>query len=296
MAGHTHITGGALSITVLLCALAGGCSAQAPTAPERVGAAAIIGPTEMPPSSPAGTSASASVHAKVRTSHNFDLLEGTVRLTLADGSALWGTYHGAAGVPMGKPRASLEGTVTGGTGLFAGAGGSLSGTGVGGFAGDGEFSVALRAAVATGDGESLDFRAALKGTSTSTCTRPHRRGWRWTARATPRAWPAPPATLNTIWAPKSARSSSNSTHASRPALCPRRGDLRFPLLASALHRLSRLVAAYGDRAGLDAAKRPAHGPRRDGPAPDLVAKPQSHIQQRLAADQWHDPSLAAMAP
>ena len=171
MAGHTHISGGAVPITVLLCALGAGCSAQAPTAPERVGAAAIIGPTEMPPSSPAGTSASASVHAKARTSHNFDLLEGTVSLTLADGSALWGTYHGAASIPSsGQPRASLEGTVTGGTGLFAGAGGSLSGTGVGGFAGDGVFSVTLRAAVATGDGESLDVRVALKGTSTSTCT------------------------------------------------------------------------------------------------------------------------------
>jgi hypothetical protein len=171
VAGHTHITDGALSITVLLCALAGGCSTQAPTAPERVGASAIIGPTEMPASSPAGASAPASVHAKARTSHNFELLEGTVRLTLADGSALWGTYHGAASIPSsGKPRASLEGTVTGGTGLFAGAGGSLSGTGVGGFAGVGEFSVALRAAVATGEGESLDVRAALSGTSTSTCS------------------------------------------------------------------------------------------------------------------------------
>ena len=36
--------------------------------------------------------------------------------------------------------------------------------------GDGEFSVALRAAVASSDGESLDVRATLKGTSTSTCT------------------------------------------------------------------------------------------------------------------------------
>ena len=54
MAGHTHITGGALSITALLCASAAGCSAQAPTAPEHIGAAAITGPADMPASSPAG--------------------------------------------------------------------------------------------------------------------------------------------------------------------------------------------------------------------------------------------------
>ena len=171
MAGPTHITGGALSITVLLCVSIAGCSAQAPTAPERVGSAALIGPTEIPPPSPAATSTSVSVHAKTRASHSYDLLEGTITLTLPDGSALWGTYHGVASIPSsGQPRATLEGTVTGGTGLFAGAAGSLSGRGTGGFAGDGEFSVALRAAVSMRDGESLDVRATLKGTSTSTCT------------------------------------------------------------------------------------------------------------------------------
>ena len=171
MAGHTHITGGASSITALLCTLVAGCNAQTPTAPERVGSAAIIGSTEMPPSSPAATSASASVHAKARTSYHLNLLEGTVTLTFADGSALWGTYRGAASIPSsGPPRASLDGIVTGGTGLFAGAGGTLSGTGTGGFAGDGEFSVALRVAVSTSDGAPMDVRATLKGTSTSTCT------------------------------------------------------------------------------------------------------------------------------
>ena len=69
-----------------------------------------------------------------------------------------------------NPRASLEGVVTGGTGLFAGATGSLNGKGTGGFAGDGEFPVALRATVSTRDGGLLDLRARLKGTSTSTCT------------------------------------------------------------------------------------------------------------------------------
>ena len=79
-------------------------------------------------------------------------------------SALWGTYHGAASIPSsGQPRASLEGTVTGGTGLFAGASGSFSGTGMGGFAGDGVFSVTLRATVSTRDGGSLDVRAQTEG-------------------------------------------------------------------------------------------------------------------------------------
>ncbi len=171
MAGRPHITGSGVVIHVVLCALVAGCSAQAPMAPGRVGSAAIIGPTDALVSSLAETSASAPVHARTRTSHTFELFEGTVTLTLADGSAIWGTYHGTANVPgSGQPRATLEGAVTGGTGLFAGATGDLTGTGTGGFANDGEFSVALRAAVSTGDGASLDVRVALRGISTSTCT------------------------------------------------------------------------------------------------------------------------------
>lgn len=171
MAGRPHIPGCVLVVSAVLCALLAGCSAQAPTAPERVDSAAIIGPIDAPGSSLAEAMAAVPVQAGARSSHTFELLEGTVTLTLADGSAIWGTYHGTATVPSsGQRRATLEGVVTAGTGLFAGARGGLSGTGIGGFAGDGEFSVALHVAVSTGDRVTHDMRVVLRGISTSTCT------------------------------------------------------------------------------------------------------------------------------
>lgn len=170
MAGCPHIPGRVLVSSLVLCALVAGCSAQAPTAPERVDSAALIRPTDVPASPLAETSVSVPVQARAQTSHTFQLLEGAVTITLADGSAIWGTYHGTATVPSsGQRRATIEGVVTGGTGPLAGATGGLSGTGTGGFAGDGEFSVALRAAFSTGDGVSHHMRVALRGVSTSTC-------------------------------------------------------------------------------------------------------------------------------
>lgn len=170
MAGRPHFAGRVVTLFVV-CLVFAGCSGQAPTAPEPMGAAANIGQADALVSPLAKTSPSPPVHAKTRTSRSYDLLEGAFTMTLADGSEIWGTYHGAATVPSsGQSRATLEGVVTGGTGLFAGTTGDLTGTGTGGFVDDGEFSVALRAAVVRGNGTSVDVRAALKGISTSTCT------------------------------------------------------------------------------------------------------------------------------
>jgi hypothetical protein len=172
VARRHHITGRVLVIHVVLCALIAGCSAQAPTAPGHVGTAAINSPSDALVSSPAETSASAPVQLRAaRTSNTFQLLDGKFTLTLADGSTIWGTYHGTAAVPSaGQPRATLEGVVTGGTGRFAGATGGLSGTGTGGFAGDGDFLVALRATVSKGNGVSFELPVVLRGVSTSTCS------------------------------------------------------------------------------------------------------------------------------
>jgi hypothetical protein len=115
--------------------------------------------------------AASPVRPLTRTSRTLELLEGIVTITLADGSTLSGTYHGTNTIPSSGPaRATLDGVLTGGTGEFAGAKGTLSGTGTGGFSDDGPFSVALRAIGSTGNGVPLDVRASLKGTSTSACT------------------------------------------------------------------------------------------------------------------------------
>jgi hypothetical protein len=92
-------------------------------------------------------------------------------LTLSDGSTIWGTYHGTATVPsVGQSRATLEGEITGGTGMFAGATGSLDGTGVGGLVNDGEFSVKFYATASTANEKSLAVAVTLNGISSSTCT------------------------------------------------------------------------------------------------------------------------------
>ena len=171
MTRRHHIPGCVLLVSAVFCALLAGCGAQAPTVPERVDSAAIIGAIDAPGSALAETGAAVPVQAGAPTSPTFELLEGTITLTLADGSAIWGTYHGTATMPSsGQHRATLEGVVTAGTGQFAGARGGLSGTGIGGFTGDGEFSVALRVAVSTGNRMTRDMRVVLRGISTSTCT------------------------------------------------------------------------------------------------------------------------------
>lgn len=170
MAGTAPFRRRVLGITVAACVAVAGCSGQAPTAPDRVGAAAVVLPSNSPTSLSANT-VTAEPKAKVGTSLAFDLLEGTVTLTLADGSELRGRYRGSAVRPSsGQPRATFDGVVTGGTGFLSGASGTLSGTGTGGFVDDGKFSVALRAAIATVKGGPLDMRVTLRGVSTSTCT------------------------------------------------------------------------------------------------------------------------------
>jgi len=124
-----------------------------------------------PLASLAEAGAPATAQGIARTSYTVNLLEGTMSLSLSDGSTIWGTYRGTATVPsVGQSRATLEGEVTGGTGRFAGATGSLQGAGIGGIANDGEFSMRLRATVSTADGHPLELPVALNGISRSTCT------------------------------------------------------------------------------------------------------------------------------
>ena len=171
MARRPHAVGCVVITSVVACVLAAGCGAQAPTAPAPVSSAPLLGPSDAPVSPLAGSKQPTAVHKRVRDPFTFDLLEGTVTVTLADGSAMWGTYQGTANVPAsGQSRATLAGTLTGGTGRLSGATGDIVGNGTGGFANDGEFAVALRAAVVTSDGQPLDLRLALRGVSTSTCT------------------------------------------------------------------------------------------------------------------------------
>jgi hypothetical protein len=147
-----------------------GCAAQSPAAPDRAAPPAIAGSVEAL-ASLAEAGAPTVQQGRVRTSYSVDLLEGTMSLTLADGTTMWGMYRGTATVPsVGQSRATLEGEVTGGTGMFAGATGTIEGAGIGGFVNDGEFSVRLHATVSMANGHSREVSVALNGISTSTCT------------------------------------------------------------------------------------------------------------------------------
>ena len=87
-----------------------------------------------------------------RSDKGFDLGGGTFTFTTPDGD-LSGTYAGHASSPLaGKPRTSLDLTVTGGTKSFRGAAGSLTGDGSGAFLGDGDFALALRGSISTPSG------------------------------------------------------------------------------------------------------------------------------------------------
>jgi hypothetical protein len=147
-----------------------GCRAASPAAPDRAAPPAVAASVAALPSL-VEASATAVPQGRARTSYSVDLLEGTISLTLSDGTTIWGTYRGTATVPsMGQSRATLDGEVTGGTGLFAGATGTINGAGMGGFVNDGEFSVTLHATVSLAHGDSRVVRVALSGISTSTCT------------------------------------------------------------------------------------------------------------------------------
>lgn len=155
-----------VALVSALCLAA--CGQQAPTAPEPVLDVSSAPPGGVTPSNPAAIAPAA---AKARRVVNrYDLLNGVWTIALSGGPTLSGTYGGDATSPSsGQPRATIEGSVTAASPGGESAAGSLSGTGMGAFAGEGEFSVALRALVARGSG-STEVRVTLRGVATVSCT------------------------------------------------------------------------------------------------------------------------------
>ncbi len=177
MAGRSNARGRAFGIVALLAAAVAGCSAQSPLAPDPVSAAPVAAPinvTALPGNAALAAPAlspAVKTKAKARFTFRFDMLKGDLTLVFGDGSAIMGSYSGVALNPTtGQPRATLEGAVTSGTGIFTGATGTFSGVGTGGFAGTGEFTVSLRGDVTRANGRTVDLRVTLKGTVASICT------------------------------------------------------------------------------------------------------------------------------
>ena len=104
-----------------------------------------------------------------RTVHEFSVLAGAFLLTTDAGDTIVGIYAGEALVALpGQDRASLRLTVTGGTGIFNGASGSLTGEAIGAFTGDGDFLLVLSGSVAT-TAQLVDFHVSVKGASVASC-------------------------------------------------------------------------------------------------------------------------------
>jgi hypothetical protein len=152
---------------MVLVALATACNSGQVVAPGPIGssinasrgqAAGISAPYELVASSDA------------RSVDTFGLDAGTFTLTFAGGQ-ITGSYEGQAGVPSsGRSYAVLDLEVTGGTGVFQGATGNLTGVGTGAFAGEGDFSLSLDGLVSTtAQPGGFSLRMKIRGSASGSC-------------------------------------------------------------------------------------------------------------------------------
>ena len=98
-------------------------------------------------------------------------LAGTFAVSNDAGDSLTGTYSGTAtSSPGTTEQALLTLQITGGTGVYAGAGGTASGEGYGAFSGEGTFSLSARGDAVLGSGKHAQITLNLAGTSVATCS------------------------------------------------------------------------------------------------------------------------------
>jgi len=143
-------------------AAASACSSAGPTAPDRPAAAARPGAA-----SPAWSPAAVAVHTGTT---EVDLSGGTFTFAMSATDSISGTYTGKVAISSTKPpAASLDMQVTGGTGLFAGAAGSLSGDGAGAFLAEGAFQLSVRGSLSTTADPGVRFRSYVEGSSSFRC-------------------------------------------------------------------------------------------------------------------------------
>lgn len=147
-----------------------------------IGLGAVMGCGRTSPVSP--TSAAASVSqpvviagpapatggAMTRRATGFPIVSGTFTIASDSGDGLTGTYTGTSFVSAGAPeRALLNLQISGGTGAYAGASGSMGATGVGAFTGEGPLTVDLKGDALV-HGKHLPLRIGLVGTSSVSCS------------------------------------------------------------------------------------------------------------------------------
>ena len=159
--------------SVLALSSALGCSQSAPTAPTptAVAASPVASATSVSGSAAGGTSVGSSSLAASSASHSVDLSGGTFRVTTTSSDQLTGTYTGRATVPQSRPATvTFDLRVTGGSGAFQGASGTLRGDGTGAFAGEGTFSLSLKGPLSlAGKPGSSNVQTDISGTARTSC-------------------------------------------------------------------------------------------------------------------------------
>jgi hypothetical protein len=128
----------------------------------------MVSPTAAIERQPAGSMSVAGVAHPVV---GIALVGGRFTMSTSTVDFVEGNYTGSVSTAGSPPfQASIEITVAGGGGQFAGASGSLQGTGSGAFAGEGPFELSLKGAISRpGRSNDAPFRVDFHGTSLVAC-------------------------------------------------------------------------------------------------------------------------------
>ena len=154
------VVGSALFVFGL--AAAAGCGGSSPTAPSASATAAASTASAnhaSPPSSvrpDGGPVVTTSLHG------SFDIHNGS-------GDGVSGTYSGTGVSSGGSEQAFLSMQITGGTGIYAGATGSVDALGSGAFSGEGTYSLSARGDALLDGGKHAQITFNLSGTSAASC-------------------------------------------------------------------------------------------------------------------------------
>ena len=162
----------ALATLTLLCGPAtAACTGSGPTAPDSIDLGVVSSTARSAPNVPGpdafNLTAESSPDVRLPTT---TIVGGTLRLTAANGDVLTATYTGQVTITARSSDASLDLQVTGGSGQFQGATGTLRGDGTGAFAGEGTFSLVLKGSLnLTGKPGASNFRAHVLGAAFVSC-------------------------------------------------------------------------------------------------------------------------------
>jgi hypothetical protein len=167
--------GSLIAILIVAGLAASACSGSGVTAP---GVSSSVAPklALSPASAAVDTSPMSRLSSRPfgQTTNTYSLSNGKFTVTASPVDSFGGDYTGLASVSSsGRPTATLDLNVSTGTGVFAGALGSLSGVGAGAFIGEGPFSLGLDGFISTTLDRRFRVKLEVTGTSSASCSPPN---------------------------------------------------------------------------------------------------------------------------